>query len=91
MVFHFVFQNSEFQMYQAYCRNRTASEALVNECTESETFFKGIQMRLAHQLSLSAYLLKPVQRVTKYQLLLKVGVLVSASDQSFIRGWDRIS
>ena len=28
------------------------------------------QMRLGHRLPLNAYLLKPVQRITKYQLLL---------------------
>ena len=63
----------EFQMYSVYCKNRAQSEALVNECTESQAFFKGIQLNLAHQLPLDSYLLKPVQRVTKYQLLLKVG------------------
>lgn len=31
------------------------------------------QRKLDHKLSLDAYLLKPVQRITKYQLLLKVG------------------
>lgn len=30
------------------------------------------QRKLGHKLPLSAYLLKPVQRITKYQLLLKV-------------------
>ena len=60
-------------MYSVYCKNRTQSEALINECTESSAFFKGIQLNLAHQLSLDSYLLKPVQRITKYQLLLKVG------------------
>jgi hypothetical protein len=29
------------------------------------------QRKLGHKLPLSAYLLKPVQRITKYQLLLK--------------------
>jgi hypothetical protein len=29
------------------------------------------QKKLDHKLSLDAYLLKPVQRITKYQLLLK--------------------
>lgn len=31
------------------------------------------QKKLDHKLSLDAYLLKPVQRITKYQLMLKVG------------------
>lgn len=30
------------------------------------------QKKLDHKLSLDSYLLKPVQRITKYQLLLKV-------------------
>lgn len=33
------------------------------------------QRKLDHKLSLDAYLLKPVQRITKYQLLLKVNSL----------------
>ena len=31
------------------------------------------QKKLEHKLGLDSYLLKPVQRLTKYQLLLKVG------------------
>ena len=68
----------EFQMYSVYCKNRSQSEALINESTESQAFFKGIQMNLAHQLSLDSYLLKPVQRITKYQLLLKVSLTTIA-------------
>ena len=59
-------------MYSVYCKNRSSSETLVNECTECQAFFKGIQRNLGHPLDLNAYLLKPVQRITKYQLLLKV-------------------
>lgn len=33
--------------------------------------FQDCQKRAGHLLPLSAYLLKPVQRITKYQLLLK--------------------
>ena len=33
--------------------------------------FQECQKRLDHRLPLGAYLLKPVQRITKYQLLLK--------------------
>ena len=65
-------------MYSVYCKNRSQSEALINESTESQAFFKGIQMNLAHQLSLDSYLLKPVQRITKYQLLLKVSLTTIA-------------
>lgn len=34
-------------------------------------FLATCQQRLGHKLPLAAYLLKPVQRITKYQLLLK--------------------
>ena len=33
---------------------------------------QGIQLKLGHALHLNSYLLKPIQRITKYQLLLKV-------------------
>lgn len=59
-------------MYSEYCKNRSNSETLVNEGAECQAFFKGIQRNLAHALDLNAYLLKPVQRITKYQLLIKV-------------------
>ena len=81
-------------MYSVYCKNRSQSEALINESTESQAFFKGIQMKLAHQLSLDSYLLKPVQRITKYQLLLKVSLIYyscsyiySTSDLSTVEPW----
>jgi hypothetical protein len=32
------------------------------------------QKKLDHKLSLDAYLLKPVQRITKYQLMLKASL-----------------
>ena len=34
--------------------------------------FQECQKKLEHKLGLDSYLLKPVQRITKYQLLLKV-------------------
>ncbi len=53
-------------MYSDYCKNRSNSETLVNEGAECQAFFKGIQRNLAHALDLNAYLLRPVQRITKY-------------------------
>ena len=41
-----------------------------------------LQTDLGHQLPLSAYLLKPMQRLTKYQLLLKVGIRMR-DDENF--------
>uniref|UniRef100_A0A8V5FXD6 Uncharacterized protein n=1 Tax=Melopsittacus undulatus TaxID=13146 RepID=A0A8V5FXD6_MELUD len=44
--------------------------SLWRQCGDS-IFFQECQRKLDHKLSLDAYLLKPVQRITKYQLLLK--------------------
>ena len=33
-------QTVQFQMYSLYCKNRTNSETLINESTESQAFFK---------------------------------------------------
>ncbi|XP_030072097.1 putative guanine nucleotide exchange factor MCF2L2 [Microcaecilia unicolor] len=57
-------------IYEKYCQNKPRSEALWRQCGES-LFFQACQHKLDHKLSLDAYLLKPVQRITKYQLLLK--------------------
>ena len=54
-------------MHVIYCRNKTISEVVYSE---HETEFEDIQKTLTQSLSLSAYLIKPVQRITKYQLLL---------------------
>lgn len=60
-----------FQLYSAYCQNIPRSEALRDAVPEAALFFQACQMKLGHKLPLAAYLLKPVQRITKYQLLLK--------------------
>ena len=48
------------------------SEELRRQIGDQNAFLRQCQMNLGHKLPLSAYLLKPVQRITKYQLLLKV-------------------
>uniref|UniRef100_A0A8C6Z1B4 MCF.2 cell line derived transforming sequence n=1 Tax=Nothoprocta perdicaria TaxID=30464 RepID=A0A8C6Z1B4_NOTPE len=63
-------QREDFQMYEKYCQNKPRSESLWRQCSES-TFFQECQRKLEHKLGLDSYLLKPVQRLTKYQLLLK--------------------
>uniref|UniRef100_A0A8B9FKS2 MCF.2 cell line derived transforming sequence-like 2 n=1 Tax=Amazona collaria TaxID=241587 RepID=A0A8B9FKS2_9PSIT len=60
----------DLQIYEKYCQNKPRSEALWRQCGDS-IFFQECQRKLDHKLSLDAYLLKPVQRITKYQLLLK--------------------
>ncbi|KAE8603708.1 hypothetical protein XENTR_v10014437 [Xenopus tropicalis] len=66
----FLKRKEDLQIYEKYCQNKPRSEAIWRQCAES-IFFQECQRRLDHKLSLDAYLLKPVQRITKYQLLLK--------------------
>uniref|UniRef100_A0A803SUR9 MCF.2 cell line derived transforming sequence-like 2 n=1 Tax=Anolis carolinensis TaxID=28377 RepID=A0A803SUR9_ANOCA len=66
----FMLQKEDLQIYEKYCQNKPRSEALWRQCGDS-LFFQECQRKLDHKLSLDAYLLKPVQRITKYQLLLK--------------------
>ncbi|XP_064418246.1 guanine nucleotide exchange factor DBS [Latimeria chalumnae] len=66
----FLKRKEDLQIYEKYCQNKPRSEALWRQCGDS-LFFQECQRRLDHKLSLDAYLLKPVQRITKYQLLLK--------------------
>uniref|UniRef100_A0A8C5M2H6 MCF.2 cell line derived transforming sequence-like 2 n=1 Tax=Leptobrachium leishanense TaxID=445787 RepID=A0A8C5M2H6_9ANUR len=66
----FLKRKEDLQIYEKYCQNKPRSESLWRQCGES-IFFQECQRKLDHKLSLDAYLLKPVQRITKYQLLLK--------------------
>uniref|UniRef100_A0A3Q2CNF6 MCF.2 cell line derived transforming sequence a n=1 Tax=Cyprinodon variegatus TaxID=28743 RepID=A0A3Q2CNF6_CYPVA len=66
----FLHRKESFQMYEMYCQNKPRSEALWRQFSECP-FFSECQKKLEHKLGLDSYLLKPVQRLTKYQLLLK--------------------
>ncbi|XP_063752263.1 proto-oncogene DBL isoform X1 [Eleginops maclovinus] len=66
----FLQRKEKFQVYKRYCQNKPHSELLWRQCSDS-TFFKECQKKLDHKLGLDSYLLKPVQRLAKYQLLLK--------------------
>uniref|UniRef100_A0A674NKX1 Guanine nucleotide exchange factor DBS-like n=1 Tax=Takifugu rubripes TaxID=31033 RepID=A0A674NKX1_TAKRU len=66
----FLKRKEELQIYEKYCQNKPRSEVLWRQCADS-LFFQECQKKLDHKLSLDAYLLKPVQRITKYQLMLK--------------------
>ncbi|XP_069678460.1 guanine nucleotide exchange factor DBS [Periplaneta americana] len=59
------------RLYSYYCQNSPRSERLRETVGEKNMFFQACQLKLGHKLPLAAYLLKPVQRITKYQLLLK--------------------
>ncbi|KAM8910409.1 proto-oncogene DBL isoform 2-T2 [Spinachia spinachia] len=66
----FLKRKASFQMYECYCQNKPRSDALWKQFSDC-SFFQECQKKLEHKLGLDSYLLKPVQRLTKYQLLLK--------------------
>ncbi|XP_077890323.1 proto-oncogene DBL isoform X7 [Ictidomys tridecemlineatus] len=66
----FLERKDDFQIYAKYCQNKPRSEIIWKKYSEC-AFFQECQRKLKHRLGLDSYLLKPVQRITKYQLLLK--------------------
>ena len=48
-----------------------SAQSALAEVGHNHPILLGCQRELGHQLPLSSYLLKPMQRLTKYQLLLK--------------------
>ncbi|XP_076357298.1 uncharacterized protein LOC143250517 isoform X2 [Tachypleus tridentatus] len=69
----FVKNSTGFAIYTQYCTNYPRSvEVLTKLMQNSQTaeIFRERQLALRHRLPLGSYLLKPVQRITKYQLLL---------------------
>lgn len=70
----FVQYNSGFKVYTEYCTNypttiSTLTNLLAQETTASA--FRERQAALGHELPLGSFLLKPVQRILKYHLLLQ--------------------
>uniref|UniRef100_A0A7M4FDF5 non-specific serine/threonine protein kinase n=1 Tax=Crocodylus porosus TaxID=8502 RepID=A0A7M4FDF5_CROPO len=65
----FVKHERRLHMYIVYCQNKPRSEHIVSEYID--TFFEDLKQRLGHRLQLTDLLIKPVQRIMKYQLLLK--------------------
>lgn len=59
----------KLHMYVVYCKNKPVSEFIVSE--HLETYFEELRVKLGHKLQLCDLLIKPVQRIMKYQLLLK--------------------
>ncbi|CAI5692541.1 unnamed protein product [Oreochromis niloticus] len=70
----FVERSEAFDIYTLYCMNYPNSVAVLRECMNNESlvrFFQERQATLSHSLPLETYLLKPVQRILKYHLLLQ--------------------
>nr|XP_020485794.1 pleckstrin homology domain-containing family G member 3-like isoform X3 [Labrus bergylta] len=70
----FVDKSDYFEIYTQYCTNYPNSVAALTDCMSHKTlakFFRDRQAALKRSLPLGSYLLKPVQRVLKYHLLLQ--------------------
>lgn len=63
-------------MYLPYCKSKPTSDAVR---LEYEGYFRAQQLALKQKLSLEDLLIAPVQRFTKYQLLIRVGGTLSLS------------
>nr|XP_036881278.1 puratrophin-1 isoform X2 [Manis javanica] len=59
----------QFGMYALYSKNKPRSDALMTSF--GHAFFKDKQQALGDYLDLASYLLKPIQRMSKYALLLQ--------------------
>ncbi|XP_022244375.1 uncharacterized protein LOC106461655 isoform X2 [Limulus polyphemus] len=69
----FVKNSTGFVIYTHYCTNYPRSVSVIKELMntlETAEVFKERQLALHHCLPLGSYLLKPVQRILKYHLLL---------------------
>ncbi|XP_035534821.1 pleckstrin homology domain-containing family G member 3-like [Morone saxatilis] len=70
----FVMKSEYFEIYTQYCTNYPNSVAALTECMRNKSlakFFRERQASLKRSLPLGSYLLKPVQRILKYHLLLQ--------------------
>ncbi|XP_074500479.1 rho guanine nucleotide exchange factor 25 isoform X2 [Sebastes fasciatus] len=65
----FIKHERRLHMYVVYCQNKPKSEHIVSEYIE--TYFEELRQQLGHRLQLNDLLITPVQRIMKYQLLLK--------------------
>nr|XP_019942589.1 PREDICTED: uncharacterized protein LOC109629334 [Paralichthys olivaceus] len=65
----FLRHRESFALYALYSKNKPQSDSLL--INHGQVFFKQKQLRLGDKMDLWSYLLKPVQRISKYSLLLQ--------------------
>ncbi|KAK9882426.1 hypothetical protein WA026_021458 [Henosepilachna vigintioctopunctata] len=65
----FLKHDKKFYLYALYNKNKPKSDTLMSEY--GSLFFKSKQLELGDKMDLASYLLKPVQRMGKYALLLQ--------------------
>ncbi|UJR21644.1 hypothetical protein I4U23_024721 [Adineta vaga] len=87
----FIKRKSNFQLYEQYVLNKCQSERIWEQYCSGHSFFIKIQQSLHHRLPLDSYLLKPIQRITQYQLLLKEMIKYTRQEQERIHLQDALS
>ncbi|XP_029288016.1 quattro isoform X2 [Cottoperca gobio] len=65
----FLRHRESFALYALYSKNKPQSDSLL--INHGQDFFKQKQLELRDKMDLWSYLLKPVQRISKYSLLLQ--------------------
>ncbi|XP_049559731.1 puratrophin-1 [Orcinus orca] len=69
VAYAFLRHRVQFGMYALYSKNKPCSDALMT--SYGHIFFRDKQQALGDHLDLASYLLKPIQRMSKYTLLLQ--------------------
>ncbi|XP_036837581.1 pleckstrin homology domain-containing family G member 4B [Oncorhynchus mykiss] len=65
----FLRHQDAFGLYALYSKNKPRSDTLL--ASHGNSFFRNKQLKLGDKMDLASYLLKPIQRMAKYALLLK--------------------
>ncbi|TRY98579.1 hypothetical protein DNTS_005276, partial [Danionella cerebrum] len=80
----FLKHRESFGLYALYSKNKPQSDALI----QHHRYFKRKQQELGDSMDLSSYLLKPIQRVSKYSLLLQelLDECVTAQEREQVQG-----
>jgi hypothetical protein len=79
----FLLLGDYLKMYATYCGNHASAVELVGKCEKANARFRSFLARpnaQTNRLSLRDYLIKPVQRICKYPLLLRE--LIKCTDES---------
>ncbi|CAF1109546.1 unnamed protein product [Adineta steineri] len=87
----FIKRKSNFKLYEQYVLNKSQSEHIWEQYCSGHSFFTKIQLSLGHRLPLDSYLLKPIQRITQYQLLLKEMIKYTRLEQERIHLQDALN
>uniref|UniRef100_A0A6P7GLK4 Uncharacterized protein LOC114339645 n=1 Tax=Diabrotica virgifera virgifera TaxID=50390 RepID=A0A6P7GLK4_DIAVI len=83
----FLKYDKRFYLYALYNKNKPKSDSLMSEY--GSAFFRSKQIELADKMDLASYLLKPVQRMGKYALLLQQ--MMKACPASAVGSSDRVA